>query len=264
MRFQGCANVSPVPAMSAPSVTQSGVPVRMKVDPEICQPPSIFADDACLLPEERQVVDVVEGEHVAAVEARVAPEARVVVGVEQDVALVARVVLRVAERVGDAELEAVLVAAIGADLQAVVLRVAGVLRQADDAVALVGPQRGDVDAGIRLERARQQLVDVALALQVQRRGGRRRSTSTTKPNGISRCTPADHMYAVGCLNTGSIAVMPNGSDAAPPAPPGLSPMPLLTLTCGWNGGLPPSSIESFSVTRLWKTPRARLDDRLRR
>ena len=41
---------------------------------------------------------------------------------------------------------------------------------------------------------------------------------------------------------------------APPAPPGLSTEPLLTLTCGWNGGLPPRSSESFSVTRLWKTP----------
>ena len=61
------------------------------------------------------------------------------------------------------------------------------------------------------------------------------------------------MYAVGCLNTGSMAVMLNGSDAAPPAP-GLSADPLLTLTCGWNGGLPPSSIESLSVTRLWNTP----------
>ena len=51
-----------------------------------------------------------------------------------------------------------------------------------------------------------------------------------------------------------MAVMPNGSAAAPPAPPGLSVEPLLTLTCGWNGGLPPSSSESFSVTRLWNTP----------
>ena len=72
--------------------------------------------------------------------------------------------------------------------------------------------------------------------------------------GIWRCTPADHMYAVGCLNSRSMAVMPNGSDPAPPTPPGLSASPLLTPTCGWNGGLPPRNIESLTVTRLWNTP----------
>ena len=152
--FQGLPNVSPVPAMSAPSVTQSGVPERMNVAPVICQPPSTLPDHAGLIAIERQVVDVVEVEHVAAVEARVAPESRVVVVVEQHVALAARVVLRVPERVRDAELEAVRVAPLRADLQAVVLRVAGVLGEADDAVALVRPQRGDVDAGIRLHRPR--------------------------------------------------------------------------------------------------------------
>src|SRR5262245_60980757 len=74
-----------------------------------------------------------------------------------------------------------------------------------------------------------------------------------KLSGISRCAPADHRYDVGCLKTGSIAVMPNGNDPAPPWP-GLSARPLLTDTCGWNGGLPPSSIESLRVTRLWNTP----------
>src|SRR5262245_7660427 len=73
------------------------------------------------------------------------------------------------------------------------------------------------------------------------------------PNGISRCTPVDQVYAVGGLKTVSCAVIENGRFAAPPAP-GLSALPLLTLTCGWNGGLPPSSDESFRVTRLWKTP----------
>ena len=65
--------------------------------------------------------------------------------------------------------------------------------------------------------------------------------------------PVAHVYAVGSLNTTSCAVIEKGRFAAPPAP-GLSAMPLLTLTCGWNGGLPPSSDESFSVTRLWNTP----------
>ena len=37
-------------------------------------------------------------------------------------------------------------------------------------------------------------------------------------------------------------------------PAGLSALPLAIVTCGWNGGLPPSSVESLSVTRLWKMP----------
>src|SRR5438067_12490824 len=73
------------------------------------------------------------------------------------------------------------------------------------------------------------------------------------PNGISRWTPVAHMYAVGRLKTVSCDVIENGRLAAPPAP-GLSTLPVLTLTCGWNGGLPPSSDESLSVTRLWNTP----------
>ena len=36
--------------------------------------------------------------------------------------------------------------------------------------------------------------------------------------------------------------------------PGLSTLPFDNVTIGWNGGLPPSSVESFSRTRLWKTP----------
>ena len=63
------------------------------------------------------------------------------------------------------------------------------------------------------------------------------------------------MYDVGCLNTGSCAVMPKGRSVAPDDPPaGLSTMPLATVTIGWNGGFPPSSVESLSVTRLWNTP----------
>src|SRR5688572_15979588 len=76
-----------------------------------------------------------------------------------------------------------------------------------------------------------------------------------KPKGISRWTPADHMYDVGCLKTTSCACMPNGRSVPPVAPPeGLSTLPLDSVTIGWNGGLPPSSVESFSVTRLWNTP----------
>ena len=39
-----------------------------------------------------------------------------------------------------------------------------------------------------------------------------------------------------------------------PPPTGLSTLPFDTTTIGWNGGLPPSSVESFSVTRLWNMP----------
>ena len=48
--------------------------------------------------------------------------------------------------------------------------------------------------------------------------------------------------------------MPKGRSLANAAPPGLSTLPFDTVTIGWNGGLPPSSVESFSVTRLWKMP----------
>ena len=49
--------------------------------------------------------------------------------------------------------------------------------------------------------------------------------------------------------------MPNGRSVDPTVPPpGLSALPLAIVTCGWNGTLPPSSVESFSVTRLWKMP----------
>ena len=57
------------------------------------------------------------------------------------------------------------------------------------------------------------------------------------------------MYAVGCLNATSWPLMPNGNEALAVPPPGLSTRPLETVACGWNGGLPPSSVESFSVTR---------------
>ena len=39
-------------------------------------------------------------------------------------------------------------------------------------------------------------------------------------------------------------------------------MPLEMVTCGWKGGLPPSRVESFSVTRLWKIPALAREDRL--
>src|SRR6476620_2115014 len=37
----GLANASPTPATSVVLVTHSGVPERMKVDPEICHPPAM-------------------------------------------------------------------------------------------------------------------------------------------------------------------------------------------------------------------------------
>ena len=97
---------------------------------------------------------------------RRSPERAVVERVEHHVALVAGVVFRLAQRVRRTELQAVAVASVGAHLQTVVDRAARVLRQSNRAVPFVRPERGDVDAGIRLNRARQQLVDVAFARQV--------------------------------------------------------------------------------------------------
>ena len=57
------------------------------------------------------------------------------------------------------------------------------------------------------------------------------------------------------MNTGSCPLMVNGRSLEPTVPPpGLSALPLEIVTCGWKGALPPSSVESFSVTRLWKMP----------
>ena len=67
--------------------------------------------------------------------------------------------------------------------------------------------------------------------------------------------PTDQVYAVGCLKTGSWPVTAKGRFAPPTlVPAGLSALPFSIVACGWNGGLPPSSVESFSVARLWKTP----------
>ena len=79
--------------------------------------------------------------------------------------------------------------------------------------------------------------------------------SRVKPNGISRWMPRPHMYAVGCLNDGILAVDAERQGRWPRCRrPGCPPVPLETVACGWKGGLPPSSVESFSVTRLWKMP----------
>ena len=82
-------------------------------------------------------------------------------------ALVGGVVAQLRQGVGDAEAEAAAEAPLDADLQPVVDRASGVLGQPDRAVAQVGTQRRDVDARVGLDRARLQLVEVALALQVQ-------------------------------------------------------------------------------------------------
>ena len=39
-----------------------------------------------------------------------------------------------------------------------------------------------------------------------------------------------------------------------PPPDGSATLPLETVASGWKGALPPSIVESFSVTRLWKMP----------
>ena len=57
------------------------------------------------------------------------------------------------------------------------------------------------------------------------------------------------------MNTRSCAVAPIGRlPGLTPTPAGLSATPLEIVACGWNGTLPPSSVESFSVTRLWNMP----------
>jgi hypothetical protein len=100
---------------------------------------------------ERQIVDVREAQHVTTIVARRPPIALFVVGVEQDVTLVAGVVARLAERVGHAELEAVAVAAVRADLQRVINGAPRIFRQSNCPVAFVRSECGDVHARIRIQ-----------------------------------------------------------------------------------------------------------------
>ena len=69
-----------------------------------------------LLPPERQVVDVVEVQDVPPVEVRRPPEKPVSLYVftDNDVTLVAPVVLRLPKRVGESDLQAILVSSIRA------------------------------------------------------------------------------------------------------------------------------------------------------
>ena len=76
-RFQGCAMLSPMPAMSAASrhpERRAGAHEGGARDLPAAE--HLAESRPGLLSIERQIVDVVEVEHVAAIEARVAPEAR--------------------------------------------------------------------------------------------------------------------------------------------------------------------------------------------
>src|SRR5215510_6871159 len=103
------------------------------------------------------------------IEIRDAVVAAVVVRVRQDVASPATVVPGACEGVRHAEADAARRPALDLRLQAVVLRSAGGLVERDAAEAEIRTQRVDVDEGVRLDRARLQLIDVARAFEVRRR-----------------------------------------------------------------------------------------------
>ena len=96
-----------------------------------------------------------------------APVAGVVVGVVHQVPLVAPVVLQLRQRVGQAEAQTVAEPPLQAELQAVVLRPAGVLGEPDGGEAQIGTEREVVDPRVRQLGAGLELVDVALALEVR-------------------------------------------------------------------------------------------------
>src|SRR4029450_7380171 len=98
---------------------------------------------------------------MAAIVIRRSPECGVVVCIPDHVSLVAAVVFGLAQRVRGADLQAVAVTALRADLEAVVERSARILGDANGAIPLVRPQGRDVDTRIGLNGPRQELVDVA-------------------------------------------------------------------------------------------------------
>ena len=100
-----------------------------------------------------------------------------------------------------------------------------------------------------------QLVDVALALQVEAAAADVGHVDGEPERHLALHARRPHVGGR-VLEHRVLAVDAERQVAAAPPlpPPGLSALPLATVTCGWNGRLPPSSVESFSVTRLWKTP----------
>ena len=102
-----------------------------------------------------------------AIEIRDAPVRAVVVRVRQHVGQRRRIVHRARERVADAGMQAVGHTPLHADLQAMILRPAGVFGDADRAVAKIRSQRIGVHTRVGLDGSRLQLVDVALPLIVQ-------------------------------------------------------------------------------------------------
>src|SRR5260370_16056740 len=78
-----------------------------------------------------------------------------------------RVVVRAGVRVRHSEVQALRESALDAHLQAMVHGSSGVLRDAENSKSQKGPQRVRVDAWVRLNRAGQKLVDIALPLVVK-------------------------------------------------------------------------------------------------
>ena len=117
--------------------------------------------------QEGQFVDPVGDQHVRAIEIRDGPVGGIVVGVRQHVGERRGIVHRAREGVADAGVQAVGHPPLDAHLQPVVLRSTRVLGQADRSVAQIRPQGIGIHAGIGLQRARRQLIDIALALVVQ-------------------------------------------------------------------------------------------------
>src|ERR1700730_5242785 len=118
--------------------------------------------------EERQLVKVVGNKDMTSVELRRTPEHTDIVGIGNDVALVGAVVHALRERVGRAELKAVVKASVPSHLERVVHGVSNIVRFANRAETLVGPKSIDVDAfvsGIG-NNGEGRLVDVRFALPI--------------------------------------------------------------------------------------------------
>src|SRR5690349_6614395 len=118
--------------------------------------------------EERQLVKVVGNEDMTSVELRRSPQHADVVSIGNDVALVGAVVHALRERIGRAELKAVVKAPVPSHLQRVVHRIGNIVGFPNSAETLVGSKSIDVDTFVSgiANNGEGRLVNVRFALQV--------------------------------------------------------------------------------------------------
>src|SRR5712664_1351875 len=129
--------------------------------------PEGFASETRLLPEERQLVEIVDDHNMAGVELGRAPQHARVVRIGNDVALARPIIHALGESVRDAELKSVAESPVPSDLQRSVHGVGHIVRLPNGTEALVRTYGVDVDARICCHGSEGRLIDVGFSLQMQ-------------------------------------------------------------------------------------------------